>query len=91
MTTTVKKEPKQFPPKTPVSKLNTGRIAAGMGAIAGLLAALAPIVANLDTTSTLGVVGGAAVIVTAIVKWLDGWQKYEQDVRDPTKFNEPPA
>lgn len=69
--------------------LNKGRLVAGLGALAGIAAALAPALANLDITSTVGVIGGVGALAAAVVKWLDGWQKYEADVRDPTKFNEP--
>lgn len=73
----------------PPIKVNTGRIAAILGGVAGIAAALAPVVANLDVTSTVGVVGGIGAVAAVVIKWLDGWQKYEQDLRDPGKLNEP--
>ena len=76
-------------PQAPVGKLNTGRIVTYLGAGAALLAALAPAVANLDLTSTAGLGAGVIALAGVVIKWLDGWQKYEQDVRDPAKLNEP--
>ena len=76
-------------PQAPVGKLNTGRIVTYLGGGAALCTALAPAVANLDLTSTAGLVGGMVALAGVIVKWLDGWQKYESDIRDPTKLNEP--
>lgn len=53
------------------------RIAVYLTALAGLLTALAPAVANLDFTSTVGAVGGFVGIAVVVQKWLEGWQKYE--------------
>jgi len=75
--------------RVPVTGLNKGRIVTYLGAIAGLATALAPALGNLDFASTGGLVGGMLAIAFIVSKWLDGWQKYEHDVRDPTKFNEP--
>ena len=54
------------------------RVVAGATAVLGLVAALAPVVADLDWTSTLGVIAGVGVVAAAAVKWLDGWQKFEE-------------
>jgi protein-S-isoprenylcysteine O-methyltransferase Ste14 len=54
------------------------RVVATATAVLGLVAALAPVVADLDWTSTLGVVAGVGVVAAAALKWLDGWQKYEE-------------
>jgi hypothetical protein len=54
------------------------RIALYLTAAAGLLGALAPIVADLDWTSTVGIAAGLAAITGVVYKWLDGWQKYEE-------------
>src|SRR5262245_31427595 len=76
--------------QTPIpGGLNKGKIVTVLGAVATLAAALAPALANLDFASTGGLVGGVLALAVVVSKWLDGWQKYEQDVRDPTKFNEP--
>lgn len=69
--------------------MKPNRIAVYAGAAGGLLTALAPVAANLSITDTAGLVGGMAAIAAVLVKWLDGWQKYEQDVRDPAKLDEP--
>jgi len=69
--------------------LNKGRIVTILGAAAGLATALAPALANLDFASTGGLVGGMLAIAAIVSKWLSGWQSYEADVRDPTKYNEP--
>lgn len=76
-------------PQAAVGKLNAGRIATYVGGVGALAAAVAPAVANLDLTSTAGLAAGVIALAAVVTKWLDGWQKYEQDVRDPDKFNEP--
>lgn len=53
------------------------RVAVYLVAIAGLLTALAPAVADLDWTSTAGVLGGGALILGIASKWLEGWQNHE--------------
>ena len=50
-------------------------------ALAGLLTAVTPAVANMDTTSTAGMVTGGLMILGVAVKWLDGWQKHEQHLQ----------
>ena len=47
------------------------------GAIA-LLAGLAPLIGNLDWESTAGIVAGLGAVLGVVVKWLDGWQKWER-------------
>lgn len=42
-----------------------------------LILALAPVVADLDLTSTAGVIAGIAAIAAVALKWLQGWQQYE--------------
>lgn len=58
---------------------NPNRIAVYLVALAGLLTALAPTVADLDLTSTASLIAGLAAVVTVVVKWLSGWQAYESD------------
>lgn len=53
------------------------RVAALLASIATLLAALAPAVADLDMTSTAGVLGGAAVILGIVREWLKGQRAHE--------------
>ena len=54
------------------------RIALYLTAAAGLLGALAPVVADLDIESVAGIAAGLAAIAAVVYKWLDGWQKYEE-------------
>ncbi|HEY5708595.1 MAG TPA: hypothetical protein VIS51_04305 [Solirubrobacterales bacterium] len=53
------------------------RIALYLTVAAGVLGALAPVVANLDISSVAGIAAGLAAISAVVYKWLDGWQKYE--------------
>jgi hypothetical protein len=53
------------------------RLVAVALAVLGLIAAIAPVVANLDWTSTVSVIAGLGVVAAAAIKWLDGWQKQE--------------
>lgn len=53
------------------------RIAVYLTGLAGLATAIAVPVAELDTSSTVGVVGGLAAIVGVAVKFLEGWQRHE--------------
>lgn len=53
------------------------RIAVYLTGLAGLATAVAVPVAELDTSSTIGVVGGLAAIVGVAVKFLEGWQRHE--------------
>jgi hypothetical protein len=53
------------------------RIAVYLTALAALAGGLAPVVADLDLSSTVGIVAGLASITAAVNKWLSGWQAYE--------------
>lgn len=55
----------------------TGRNVAAVTIIVGLIGAAAPEVANMDLTSTAGVVAGLVAISAVVVKYLEGWQRYE--------------
>ena len=44
----------------------------------GLVAALAPVIADLDWESTTAVIAGAGIVASAALTWLRGWQKYEE-------------
>lgn len=57
--------------------MTLNRIVAIVTAAFGLAGALAVPLANLDLSSTIGVVGGLGTLAAAAVKWLDGWQKHE--------------
>lgn len=53
------------------------RIAVYLTALAALAGGLAPVVANLDLTSTIGISAGLVAITAVVYKWLEGWQHYE--------------
>lgn len=57
------------------------RIAVYLTSLAALAAALAPVAADMDWTSTAGLIAGLLGLVTVVSKWLDGWQAYERDTR----------
>jgi protein-S-isoprenylcysteine O-methyltransferase Ste14 len=57
--------------------MSINRIVALVTALVGLAGAVAPAVANMDWSSTAGVIAGVGVVAAAAIKWLDGWQKHE--------------
>jgi protein-S-isoprenylcysteine O-methyltransferase Ste14 len=64
--------------------MTPGRIATVLAIVAGVAGAVAPAAANLDWTSTAGVIAGTLAIVGAIGKWLTGWQQHEaRQATDP--------
>jgi len=58
-------------------KLLPNRIAVYMVAAAALIGGLAPVVADLDLNSTLGIAAGLAALVAVVNRWLIGWQQHE--------------
>jgi protein-S-isoprenylcysteine O-methyltransferase Ste14 len=64
-------------PTPPRKKTPPNRVVAVATVVLALLTALAPVVLNLDWTSTAGIIASLAVVATTAVKWLDGWQKFE--------------
>jgi hypothetical protein len=62
--------------------MQVNRVVAGATALLGLVAAAAPVAANMDWQSTAGVIGGIGAVALVSYKWLDGWQKAE-DRGDP--------
>jgi hypothetical protein len=56
------------------------RVVLGLDLAAGIAAAIAVPVANLDLSSTAGVVAGLGAVVAASVKFLSGWQAHEAQV-----------
>ena len=58
------------------------RLAAYGTAAIALLAGLAPLIGNLDWESTAGVVAALGALLAVVVKWLDGWQKWERGEGD---------
>lgn len=57
--------------------MSPNRIAVYLTALAALAAALAPVLADLDTASTAGIIAGLAALAGVVVTWLRGWQRYE--------------
>lgn len=57
--------------------LAPNRIALYIGGAASLATAIAPAVADLDTTSTATLVSGLVGLIGIISVWLRGWQAYE--------------
>ena len=49
------------------------RLATYAAALAALCAAIVPVVADLDWTSTIGIIGGVGALSAVVWKWLDGW------------------
>lgn len=64
-------------------KTYLNRVVVGLNLVAGLATAIVVPVANLDLSSTAGVLGGLAAIALASVKFLTGWQAHEARVADP--------
>jgi hypothetical protein len=63
---------------TPASAgANTGRIVTIISLVVGFIGAAAPLVLDMDFSSTAGVVAGLIALSAVAVKYLDGWQKYE--------------
>ena len=58
--------------------IQPNRIAVYLTGIAGLLTAVAPAVASLDTTSAVGAFVGFAGIVQIVDRYLKGWQAHEE-------------
>jgi hypothetical protein len=58
--------------------MTPGRIATLLAIVAGVAGAITPAAADLDWTSTAGVIAGTLAIVAAIAKWLTGWQQHER-------------
>lgn len=58
--------------------MSLNRIVILVGSLFALAAGLLPVVANLDWTSTAGVLVSLGAVASFIVKWLDGWQKFEE-------------
>jgi uncharacterized membrane protein YebE (DUF533 family) len=57
--------------------MTPNRVVALALAVCGIAAAVLPVAATMDWTSTRGVLGGRAAVTAAAVTWLLGWQKYE--------------
>jgi hypothetical protein len=64
------------------AKSYTGRIVAIVSLLIGLAGAAAPVALNMDISSTAGIAAGIVALSVVIVKYLDGWQKYEARIDD---------
>lgn len=63
-----------------------------LGAAVSLALALAPVVADLDWTSTAGVLAGVVAVLGIVNRWLVGWQAHEaRSVDDETEFQHVPV
>lgn len=60
------------------------RIIVGVTFAVGLGGALLPALANLDLTSTVGLIAGLGTVLGVVTKFLTGWQAHEARVADPT-------
>jgi hypothetical protein len=60
----------------------TGRIVTIVALLIGLAGAAAPVALNMDLSSTAGIAAGIVALSAVIVKYLDGWQKYEARIDD---------
>jgi hypothetical protein len=61
-------------------RITPNRVATALAVLAGIATAIAPVIADMDWTSTAGVIAGGLGAILAIGKWLDGWQKHEANV-----------
>lgn len=63
------------PPQSATTR--TGRNVTIIGLLIGLAGAAAPVVGGLDLSSSAGIIAAIVAMSAVIVKYLDGWQKYE--------------
>ena len=59
-------------------KKYAGRVVALASVFLGLIGAVLPAVAQMDLSSTAGIVAGLIAVTSIAVKFLDGWQRYEE-------------
>jgi hypothetical protein len=57
--------------------MKPNRVVAIATALLSLAAAVAVPLANLDWSSTAGVIAGVGAVAAVALKWLDGWQAHE--------------
>jgi hypothetical protein len=66
------------------------RVVVYLTALAALAGAVAAVWGDLDWTTTVGVIASLGTLLGVVVKWLDGWQKYEASERGDTNGGIPP-
>lgn len=57
--------------------MSVNRIVIVVTAVLSLAVGLLPAIANLDWTSTAGILTSLGAVAGLVLKWLDGWQKHE--------------
>jgi len=57
--------------------MSVNRIVAIASVVLSLALAVLPVLADLDWTSTAGVIAGITAILSVTLKWLSGWQQHE--------------
>lgn len=62
------------------TKISPSRIGAYLAGLSGIAGAVAVPIANLDTTSTAGVIAGVVAVLTAYLGWVPGWRAHEDRV-----------
>lgn len=60
--------------------MTLNRVVAIAAVLVSLGLAILPVALNYDWTSTAGVSAGIGAVVLVTLKWLDGWQQYEERV-----------
>lgn len=58
--------------------VSPNRLAVYLTSLAGLAAAVAVPLADMDASSTAGVIAGLAAIATVVSVWLKGWMEHEK-------------
>lgn len=70
--------------------MNANRIAIYLTAVGDLAAAVAPFVLDFGGSEKIvAYVGSILALNAVIIKWLDGWQKYEQREAHPPQNTQP--
>lgn len=66
------------------------RVVTYLTALAALAAAVAAVWGDLDWTGTAGVIAALGTLLGVVVKWLEGWQRYEASQRGDLTGGVPP-
>jgi hypothetical protein len=72
-----------MPPTLNSTDRKTGRNVTLFTICLGIVGAVTPMLADMDLTSTAGVVAALVAIAPVVVKYLDGWQQYEARLDAP--------